>query len=130
MSKRYLVTNIVHFIGGRLVYPDQGEASIVTLEKGIEPGKYLVEVGASAPAAAPQEVVLTYSAKHIGRGDYVVERIADEARVSKVFSNTGVQGEAKEQAEAEADRLNKGGELSLEPTPDPVPGGDADLPDA
>lgn len=116
MSKRYEVTHVPHYIGGRLVYPGQGEDSIVTLPKGVEPGRWLVEVGKAPkreePKSNTQEPL--YRVDHISRGDYHVVRVSDEERSSVVFSNTGKQGEAKELAEAEAERLNNGGVPKLE----------------
>lgn len=38
--RRYEVTHVQHFIGGRLV----AVGEIVTLPEGVEPGRYLVEV--------------------------------------------------------------------------------------
>jgi hypothetical protein len=45
MSQQYRVTHVPHYIGGRLVYPDRGDESLVTLEKGVEPGQWLEKVG-------------------------------------------------------------------------------------
>lgn len=117
MTDRYRVTHVPHFIGQRLVYPDMGDDSIVTLPDGVKPGRWLVKVGeqAAAPAATSSAPVGGFTIDHISRGDYVVLG-ADGERASVVFKNTGVQGEAKQLAEAEAARLNAGGAIKLEAT--------------
>jgi hypothetical protein len=51
MSQQYRVTHVPHYIGGRLVYPDRGDESLVTLEPGIEPGQWLEKVGGSEAKA-------------------------------------------------------------------------------
>lgn len=116
MTDRYRVTHVPHFIGQRLVYPDMGNDSIVTLPDGVKPGRWLVKVGegeATEPAASSSAPAGGFIIDHISRGDYVVLG-ADGERASVVFKNTGVQGEAKQLAEAEAARLNAGGEIKLE----------------
>lgn len=138
MSKRYRVTHSPHYIGARLVYPDQGANSIVELPEGVKPGRWLVAVDdapavALTPASAPAG---RYIAKHVGGGHYHVEGVDDGERASVVFKRD--DGDAKAKAEAEAARLNAGGELQLEtedappPWPDDAPAGtgDDDLPDA
>lgn len=47
MSQQYRVTRVPHYIGGRLVYPDRGDESLVFLEDGVEPGQWLEKVGGS-----------------------------------------------------------------------------------
>lgn len=135
MSQRYQVTHVPHFIGGRLVYPDAGADSIVTLPAGVKPGRWLKPVEEVKQEQAMDGGAAKYAAVHISRGDYVVELIENGSRASVVFKNTGVQGEAKDLAEAEAARLNAGGEVQLEEqeqAPDAGSGGDgnASLPDA
>ena len=101
--KQYRVTHIRHFIGGRMVFPDRGDASIVTLPKGVEPGKHLVELkGTAEPAATTPHNPATkgFVAKHAGGGHYRIEDAQGE-RVGD-FSGT------KEEAEAEAARMNAG----------------------
>lgn len=116
MTDRYRVTHVPHFIGQRLVYPDMGEDSIVTLPPGVKPGRWLQLVEEKAePAAFPSAPAGGFTIDHISRGDYVVLN-ADGDRSSVVFKNTGVQGEAKQLAEAEAARLNAGGAIKLEAT--------------
>lgn len=116
MTDRYRVTHVPHFIGQRLVYPDMGEDSIVTLPPGVKPGRWLQLVeGKAEPAASSSAPAGGFTIDHISRGDYVVLG-ADGERASVVFKNTGVQGEAKQLAEAEAARLNAGGAINLEAT--------------
>ena len=138
MVERYRVTHVPHYIGARMVYPDQGEDSIVALPEGVKPGRWLVKVESAAAAVAVSTAAFTVD--HISRGDYVVLD-ANGERASVVFKNTGVTGEAKKQAETEAARLIAGGEIILVSTDaalssgqdDPLastgPGTD-DLPDA
>lgn len=115
MTDRYRVTHVPHYIGQRLVHPDMGDDSIVTLPEGTKPGRWLVKVGeaVAAPAAVAPAPTGGFTIDHISRGDYVVLG-ADGSRSSVVFKNTGVQGEAKQLAEAEAVRLNAGGDIKLE----------------
>lgn len=114
MSKRYRVTHSPHYIGQRMVYPDRGADSIVTLPPEIRPGRWLVEVEDSAvsaalaiPSAAPEK----FKAKHNGGGRWLVENIDDGSRASVVYEKD--EGDAKAKAEAEAARLNAGGEIQL-----------------
>lgn len=136
MSKRYRVTHTPHFIGARMVYPDQGADSIVTLADGVKPGRWLVAVDGAAVAAAAHDPAARYIAKHVGGGHYHVEGIDDGERSSVLYKRD--DGDAKAKAEAEAARLNAGGELQLE-AEDPAPlvwegtsggTGDDGLPDA
>lgn len=110
MTERYEVTHVPHYIGGRWVEP----GTIVTLRPGIRPGRWLKLVGAPA-ATAPSDAAAQFAAKHngpgVGAGNWVVERIADGTRASVVFKKA--DGDAKEKAEAEAARLNAGGEINL-----------------
>lgn len=136
MTNRYLITHVPHFIGGVMVYPDRGEASIVTLPPTIKPGRWLKPVGdARKPSSsAVLDPGALYAAKHVGGGHYHVELIASGDRASVLFKRD--DGDAKEKAEAEAARLNAGGDLQLEaedepPAKEELPGGqDDDLPDA
>lgn len=129
MTQRYEVTHVPHFLGGRLVFPGRGDDSIVTLDEGVSPGRYLVPVGGAEAAGQ-------YAAKHHGGGNYIVELVADGSRASIVFKKS--DGDAKAKAEAEAVRLNAGGEIDLGGTDaapssaqvDPPAGDSGDLPDA
>lgn len=118
-QQRYEVTHVPHFINGRLVHPGVGDDSIVTLPDGVKPGRWLKPVG-QVVAQDEQQDGEQYAADHISRGDYCVVRVADGSRASVVFKNTGKQGEAKGQAEAEAARLNAGGEPAMEPLTEPA----------
>lgn len=108
MSKQYRVTHVPHFIESRMVYPDRGDESIVTMPKGVEPGRWLVEVGASAKSkegdAADRDALLE-QAKALGL---------------KPHHNTG----AEKLQEMIAEAKSKDGDGDEEP-----PTGD-DLPDA
>jgi hypothetical protein len=115
MSARYLVTHTPHYINQRMVHPDCGADSIVTLPEGVKPGRWLVlqeEAPATAPASTqPTDLPEKYKAKHNGGGRWVVENTEDGSRASVVFEKD--DGDAKAKAEAEAARLNAGGEISL-----------------
>ena len=91
---------------------------------------------ADAGAVAPADAGPMYSARHVGGGNWVVERVADGARAAS-FGKT--DGDAKALAAAEADRLNAGGEVipvSTDAAPssgqdDPAAGASgSELPDA
>lgn len=123
MTKRYEVTHVAHYIGGRLVSPGE----VVTLATGITPGRWLKLVAEDAPAApvpvaAPAAGAAQFAAKHngvgVGVGNYVVVRVADGSHASQVFKKD--DGQAKERAEAEAERLNAGGEVAIAPVAAPV----------
>ena len=110
-SKRYEVTHSVHYIGGRLVSPDCGVDSIVTLPDGVEPGRWLVEVVASAveivkPVALMPgaEHVGPYKAVHVPVGNFAVHD-ANGLQLGETFKKAG-QGEAKAAAESAAALLN------------------------
>lgn len=133
MSKRYLVTHVPHYIGQRLVQP--GET--VTLPDGVEPGRWLLEAGAAQEAKSAAKYRARHNGPGVGAGNWVVENIDDGSHASVVFNK--VDGDAKAKAEAEADRLNAGGEISLGGTDtalssaqaDPLAGAQGDdLPDA
>lgn len=103
--KRYRVTNQVHYIGGKLVYPDQGEASIVTLPPEVEPGRWLEEVDESSVAEREPKESAAFQANHVGGGNWEVLD-ANGERVGEMFRKA--DGDAKEKALEEADRLNSG----------------------
>lgn len=127
MTKRYEVTHVPHYIGQRWVEPGE----VVTLAPGITPGRWLklvaedapaVVVAAAAPVAAPAAGAAQFAAKHngvgVGVGNYVVVRVADGSHASQVFKKD--DGQAKERAEAEAERLNGGGEIAIAPAAAPA----------
>lgn len=126
MSKRYLVTRAPHYIGQRMVYPDRGAESIVTLPPEIKPGRWLIQVEDAAQAGAESQGSSLFAARHIGAGNWVAEKIADGERASVMFKKA--DGEAKEKAEAEAERLNAGGEIVLVITDDALSSGQDDPP--
>lgn len=108
MTKRYEVTHVPHYIGQRWVEPGE----VVTLDPGITPGRWLKLVGedGSTVAAGVAQFAAKHNGKGVGVGNYVVERIADGSYASRVFKKD--DGQAKELAEAEAERLNAGGEIA------------------
>lgn len=130
MSNRYRVTHVAHYIGGRLVHPDRGDESIVTLPAGIEPGRWLQPLDATSVATTVnREAAKAFEAKHIAGGRYAVIQISDGTRASRLF--TAEDGDAKAAAQAEAQRLNEGGQIDLGTLP--ADGGDGagdSLPDA
>lgn len=137
MSQRYRVTHVPHYIGSRLVHPDKGDDSIVTLPANIKPGRWLVplDAEAKAPVVGGSSEVAAFMAKHIAGGSYAVVQVSDGSRASRLFKKTE-EGGAQALAEAEAKRLNDGGEIELEqielsPTDDATHAGDGtNLPDA
>lgn len=103
MSKRYEVLER-SFINGRLYEP--GETVVLEIDS---PGSNLKIVGAakaSAPAPAGKTSVdlSEFSAKHNGGGRFVI--------VSKGGDRVGEFTGTKDEAEAEAVRLNAGGEIA------------------
>lgn len=118
MSARYLVTHTPHYINQRMVQPDCGADSIVTLPPGVKPGRWLVlqeDAPPAAPASTQTNLPELFKAKHngpgVGAGNWAVEKIEDGSRASVVFKKD--DGDAKAKAEAEAARLNAGGEIDL-----------------
>lgn len=133
MEQRYLVTHTPHYINQRMVYPDCGADSIVTLPAGVKPGRWLVlqeDAPANAPASTQTNLPELYKAKHngpgVGAGNWAVEKVEDGSRASVVFKKD--DGDAKAKAEAEAARLNAGGEIVLVVTDDALSSGQNDLP--
>lgn len=117
MPKEYRVTEL-SYINGRLY--QKGE--VVTLEID-SPGRNLELVsGVAVAAAAPAAGAAQFAAKHngvgVGVGNYVVVRVADGSHASQVFKKD--DGQAKERAEAEAERLNAGGEIAIAPVAAPA----------
>ena len=106
MAKRYEVTHVPHFIDGRMIYPGQGEASIVELPKGVSPGRWLVEVSKKGRAAKESDDQSDFSVKHKGGGRWGVV----DADGEWVGDFIGTEDEAK----AESERLQEGGEPFVE----------------
>lgn len=99
--------------------------------------------GNEPPKPAGDPVAVRFKVKHngpgpgVGVGNYAVEDTDNGSRASVVFKKA--DGDAKEKAEVEADRLNAGGDIDLGVTdgdPSSAQGNDAtaekkhDLPDA
>jgi hypothetical protein len=66
MSQQYRVTHVPHYIGGRMVYPDRGDESLVVLEPGVEPGKYLEKVGGTEAKGGDEQKALLEEARALG----------------------------------------------------------------
>ena len=113
MSKRYEVLER-SFINGRLYEP--GETVVLEIDS---PGSNLKIAGAAkdapAPAGNPNTDGPEYSSKHNGGGRFIIVNKAGE----RVGEFTG----AREDAEAEAARLNAGGEITA-PAGNPNTDGD------
>lgn len=101
---RYLVTHVPHYIGGQ--YVEIG--GVVTLPVGVKAGRWLKPLDDQQGAdSAPTE---KFKARHNGGGRWVVEDTDNGSRVA-LFEKD--EGDAKAKAEAEAARLNAGGEVGL-----------------
>ncbi|SBW79904.1 hypothetical protein PVE_R1G2018 [Pseudomonas veronii 1YdBTEX2] len=120
MPKRYEVLER-SFINGRLYEP--GETLVLEIDS---PGGNLKQLGGSAPAPGKSNVDgPEYSAKHNGGGRYII--------ISKNGDRVGEFTGNKDEAEAEAARLNDGGEITPAPGKSNVDDGDTNgngLPDA
>lgn len=101
MTAKYKVTHVQHFIGGRLCQPGE----LVTLPEGVVPGRYLVKVGDVTPAE-PVAQAAGFSIKHHFQGSWkVVDAAGDQ--VGEVYAaHLGDKERARNDAQAEADRLN------------------------
>ncbi|AFV50625.1 hypothetical protein G169_gp10 [Pseudomonas phage AF] len=66
MSQQYRVTRVPHYIGGRLVFPDRGDESLVTLEPGVKPGQWLVKVGGGEAKDGDDQKALLEEASALG----------------------------------------------------------------
>lgn len=111
MGDSYEVTHVPHYIGQR--WREPGET--VTLPAGVKPGRWLKPLASAAAAVKADDSAERYRVRHsgqgVGPGNWVVERIEDGARASVIFKKD--EGDAKAKAEAEAARLNAGGEVEL-----------------
>lgn len=105
MADRYRVTHVPHYIGGRLVHPDRGDESIVTLPEGVKAGRWLELVEDVMNVVST--VLNLYKVIHSPPGNYLVVRAADGAPASPLFKKA--DGHAKQRAEEEAIRLEHGG---------------------
>jgi hypothetical protein len=106
MPKRYEVLER-SFINGRLYEP--GETVVLEIDS---PGSNLKIAGAAKAAAAPAPGKTNvdgpeYSAKHNGGGRYII--------IGKNGDRVGEFTGTKDEAEAEAVRLNDGGEITPAP---------------
>lgn len=131
MTKTYIVTER-SFIDGALREPGYETTSALEAPG---PNLRLKDSGqklaaSTAPDAPLASTVAAFEAKHIAGGRYAVVQISDGSRASKLYSKD--EGDPKALAEAEAERLNAGGQLDLGslPEPSPEPEGGGNLPDA
>lgn len=123
MSQQYRVTHVPHYIGGRLVFPNRGDESLVYLEDGVEPGQYLEPVG-GAPALKPQGTVQAQTQAHALDSDPVLNQkeLLEEARALGLKPHHATGSEKLKEMIAEAKAKDGGGQ---EETPE-----DKNLPDA
>lgn len=120
MSKRYEVLER-SFINGRLYEP--GETLVLEIDS---PGSNLKQLGGAGPATSKTSSdAPEFSAKHNGGGRYII--------IGKSGDRVGEFTGTKDEAEAEAARLNAGGEITS-PAGNPNTDGDSTtgngLPDA
>ena len=103
----FTVRAIAQGFMGRLI--ERGEVFTVASEEAFTP-KWMEKV--DAPETPLPD--LKYGIKSNGGGRWLVELIADGSRASVTYNKE--QGDAKALAQAEANRLNAGGELVLPAT--------------
>lgn len=111
---------------GKLREP--GEVFVIDSEKAFA-GSWMEKVdGAVKETAAP---TLQFAVKHVGGGNWIVVKNEDGSRASRMFKK-GAKGEAEGLAQAEAERLNAGGQMLLDAVPqqETKQVGDVNLPDA
>lgn len=111
---------------GKLRMP--GEVFVIDSEKAFA-SSWMEKVDeAVKETAAP---ALQFAVKHVGGGNWIVVKNEDDSRASRMFKK-GAKGEAEGLAQAEAERLNAGGQMLLDAVPqqDAPPAGDGNLPDA
>lgn len=109
---------------GRLI--EAGEVFTIQGEQEFA-ASWMEKVDAGVQETEP--VRLKYGIKSNGGGRWIVVNNDDDSRASVTFKPD--QGDAKALAQAEANRLNAGGELLLDATPQqPDADGGGNLPDA
>lgn len=111
---------------GKLI--EKGEVFTISNEEAFA-GSWMEKVGAAAKETAAQS--LPFGIKHVGGGNYIVVKNDDDSRASVMFKK-GAKGEAEGLAQAEANRLNAGGDMLLDAAPQQETDqkGDVNLPDA
>lgn len=110
---------------GKLI--EKGEVFTISTEEAFA-GSWMEMVGAAEKVTSQQ--VLQFGIKHVGAGNWIVVKNDDDSRASRMFKKD--DGNAKELAQAEANRLNAGGDMLLDAAPqqETEPGSDVNLPDA
>lgn len=123
MSQQYRVTHVAHYIGGRLVFPNRGDESLVFLEEGVEPGQYLEPVG-GASDFKPQTTVQSQTQAHALDPEPVLNQkeLLEEARALGLKPHHATGPEKLKEMIAEAKAKDGGGEEE--------PPEDKNLPDA
>lgn len=110
---------------GKLI--EKGEVFTISDEQAFA-GSWMEKVGATEKVTAAQ--ALQFGIKHVGAGNWIAVKNDDDSRASRMFKKD--DGNAKDLAQAEANRLNAGGDMLLDAAPqqETEPKGDVNLPDA
>lgn len=110
---------------GKLI--EKGEVFTISDEQAFA-SSWMQKVDAGAKETPPQE--LLFGIKHVGAGNWIAVKNDDDSRASRMFKKD--DGNAKDLAQAEANRLNAGGDMLLDAVPqqETDPKGDVNLPDA
>lgn len=110
---------------GKLI--ERGEVFTISGEEAFA-SSWMQKVDATEKETPPQ--VLLFGIKHVGAGNWIAVKNADDSRASRMFKKD--DGNAKDLAQAEANRLNAGGDMLLDAAPqqDDQAKGDVNLPDA
>ncbi len=114
MSQQYRVTHVPHYIGGRLVYPDRGDESLVYLEESVNPGRWLQKVGGTEAKAKDE------TSGNDGADDR--KALLEEARALGLSPHHATGSEKLKELIAEAKAKDGGGQEE--------PPEDKNLPDA
>ncbi|WP_448675862.1 hypothetical protein MOQ67_05350 [Pseudomonas sp. LY-1] len=116
MPKRYEVLER-SFINGQLYEP--GEVLVLEIDS---PGGNLKQLGGAPSAGKPGADAAEYTSKHNGGGRFII--------LDKSGDRVGEFTGSKDEAEAEAARLNAGGEVAGKPGADQEGASGNGLPDA
>lgn len=110
---------------GKLI--EKGEVFTISGEAAFA-ASWMQKVDATEKVTPSQ--VLQFGIKHVGAGNWIAVKNDDDSRASRMFKKD--DGNAKDLAQAEANRLNAGGDMLLDAVPqqDDAAKGDVNLPDA
>ncbi|MGL4315339.1 MAG: hypothetical protein ACRCTL_01795 [Pseudomonas sp.] len=110
---------------GKLI--EEGEVFTISTEEAFA-GSWMEMVDATEKVTPSQ--VLQFGIKHVGAGNWIAVNNADDSRASRMFRKD--DGNARDLAQAEANRLNAGGAILLDAVPqkEDVSNDDVNLPDA